>query len=190
MVHDSRCPKCKTTIYFLLYEIFGNITQKYKADKISTNIEDYAGTKFYVPLKNIFDKLVEYRKYNDFIKSKYLQRSDIFVDSCNLIIELDETQHFTYPRLLTLENYPDIIKTGYDIDMYIKLCKNTNSKDNNPIYRDEQRAWYDTIRDFLPLITDNIKKPTIRIPLGYYKWCELDPKKEEHKKLFKEKILL
>jgi hypothetical protein len=29
------------------------------------------------------------------------------------------------------------------------LCEEINAKDNYPPYRDEQRAWYDTLRDFL-----------------------------------------
>ena len=53
------------------------------------------------------------------------------------------------------------------------LCERINSKDNNPPYRDEQRAWYDTLRDFLPALIGF--KPTIRLFTWDFVWCSLDP---------------
>ena len=32
-----------------------------------------------------------------------------------------------------------------------RLCDRPDRKDNSPAYRDEQRAWYDTLRDLIPL---------------------------------------
>ena len=48
--------------------------------------------------------------------------------------------------------------------------------DNDPPYRDEQRAWYDSLRDFLPIMVG--LQPTVRIYMGKFRWCSLDPQKE------------
>ncbi|HPU23972.1 MAG TPA: hypothetical protein PL149_07445 [Candidatus Kapabacteria bacterium] len=57
-----------------------------------------------------------------------------------------------------------------------------NAKDNDPIYRDEQRAWYDTLRDFLPAIKG--LKPTVRLFAKDYVWCSFDPDNQSDVKKF------
>ena len=83
-------------------------------------------------------------------------------------------QHFTYPRYLSLKDYPKSLSIGYDIKWYMETCQNVKSVDNDPKYRDEQRAWYDTLRDFLPIIHNEVSL-TVRIPLGFHSWCSLNP---------------
>ena len=88
-------------------------------------------------------------------------------------MEFDESQHFTIPRKFTLEKYPAGLELGFSREKWIMLCKEINAKDNDPPYRDEQRAWYDTLRDFLPAILD--LKPTVRLFAKDFIWCSLNP---------------
>jgi len=62
-----------------------------------------------------------------------------------------------------------------DKKRWIELCETINAKDNDTrtSYRDEQRAWYDTLRDFLPSVKGI--KPTIRLFSKDFVWCSLDP---------------
>lgn len=182
--HDSRCSRCKSIIYSMLYEIYGNVQLKYKAIDISTRVENYKGTKLFKPLSSIFNKLVRINGYKDFVKSTYLQRCDFFIPSKKLIIETDEIQHFTYARYISLKNYPKELVVGFDRKWYMQKCNEVQNVDTDPIYRDEQRAWYDTIRDFLPLISNEVRL-TIRIPLGFHPWCSLNQVNRKHIATFK-----
>ncbi len=182
--HDTRCNKCKSTIYSMLQKVYGNLEFKYKAAGISTRIEDYTSSKYYKYLQKIHISLESIHGYRSFVNSKTLQRCDLYVPKKKYIIETDELQHFTYPRFVSLQNYPRIITLGYDKKWYASTCDTVRNIDTDPKYRDEQRAWYDTIRDFLPLLTDDVSL-TIRIPLGFHSWCSLSSKSAHDVKLFK-----
>jgi hypothetical protein len=41
-----------------------------------------------------------------------------------------------------------------------------------PIDRDERRAWYDTLRDLVPIVYGF--KPTVRLYAEELEWCSLD----------------
>ena len=41
-----------------------------------------------------------------------------------------------------------------------------------PIDRDERRAWYDALRDLVPILYG--LKPTVRVYAGDCEWCSLD----------------
>jgi len=183
--HDSRCSKCKSTIYEMLYHIYGKGDHKYKPNGVFNHIEKYEATKVHKPLKKIYTALTEYRGNKDFVKAKTLQRCDLYIPSKKYVIELDEVQHFSYPRYITLKSYPRTMAVGFNIKRYQNTCEEMHSTDNDPSYRDEQRAWYDTPRDFLPLITPDEVKLTLRIQLGFFKWCSLDPKNSKDKAVFK-----
>lgn len=75
-------------------------------------------------------------------------------------IEVDESQHFTSYRLLSLERYPADARLGFDIDDYRLLCrqwaecsdKYRRSKDAvgfGVSGRQRQRAYHDTLRDLV-----------------------------------------
>jgi len=64
------------------------------------------------------------------------------------------------------------------------ICDKTRATDNDPRYRDEQRAWYDTLRDFLPELTGNLK-PTVRLYSEEMQWCSLDPDNPDDVEKFK-----
>ena len=65
------------------------------------------------------------------------------------------------------------------------ICDKTRATDNDPRYKDEQRAWYyDTIRDFLPELTGDLK-PTVRLYSEEMQWCSLNPNNPDDIEKFK-----
>ena len=186
--HNTRCYKCKNTIYKMLQHLYGEIDLKFKAEGVSTRIEDYLDSELSETLSRIYSALVNHRNHSAFVKSGTLQRCDVYIPSRKIVIETDETQHFTYPRYVALSNYPTSVSIGYDLDWYMQACKSKRAVDNDPEYRDEQRAWYDTIRDFLPLITKEVNK-TVRVPLGFHIWCSLETSNADHVEIFRKHAL-
>lgn len=149
----------KNQFYQILTKIYGKVEKEYNVD-CKTKLEHYKGHIAEKPLIEIYNELVAYRGFNNFIRRENLSRCDFYIPELNIVIEIDERQHFSIPRSLTFKHYPINLQTGFSIDQWTKLCLKNNAKDNHPEYRDEQRAWYDTLRDFLPLISGY--KPTIR----------------------------
>jgi len=152
-IHQGeRCPKCKETVRKLLEKIYGRVEENYKF-RVGTLPEDFKkNSPYYSKLKKIYEKLQDHREYRDFLKAKTLPNCDFFVRNPGFIVELDESQHFTLPRKITLEEYPTNLELRFSKERWIRLCEKIDAKDNDPPYRDEQRAWYDTLRDFLPAI--------------------------------------
>ena len=185
--HNTRCADCKDVIRILLEKLHGTVKMKYKVKDIPVRIEVYKGHKHYNDLKKIYDALTRINGHKNFVRVNNLQRCDFYLPKENRIVELDEYQHFTKPRCISLYNYPKSIKLGYDKQVYKTICdaKNQHDNDKDCIFRDEQRAWYDTIRDFLPLLSAEITKPTIRIPIGLFDWCSLNPKSKKDLERFK-----
>ena len=179
--HNERCKKCKETIRRLLERIYGKVEENYRFEA-GTHPEDYRDTPYYSKLKEIYKALQNHRGFKNFVKTKTLPHCDFFVPDPGFILELDESQHFTQPRRITLEKYPDSLRLGFSRKKWIMLCKKINSKDNNPPYRDEQRAWYDTLRDFLPAVFG--LKPTVRLFARDFVWCSLDPENPSDVKRF------
>ena len=97
--------------------------------------------------KKVYDALVNYRGHTAFIKRKSLQ-CDFVVESKKLIIEYDERQHFSEARRISLLAYKSI-PVNYDRKLWINACADIMAKDNDPIDRDETRAYYDSMRDIL-----------------------------------------
>jgi len=180
--HDERCPACKKTIETMLRKIYGEVKVNYKFEA-GTKPEDYRNSPFYLELKEIFSELQNHRGYKGFIRSRRLPRCDFFVSNPGFIVEFDESQHFTTCRKIALSKYPKSFILGFDREKWIKLCERINAKDNDPPYRDEQRAWYDTLRDFIPTIKG--LKPTIRIFSRDFRWCSLKPDVSSDVKRFK-----
>jgi hypothetical protein len=118
-------------------------------------------------LNGIYETLASIRNYKDFSTSGYSLACDFFVPSKNLIIEYDERQHFTEQRAESLAHYPPDLNLGFDKDKWYEACENIKATDNDPIYRDEQRAFYDSVRDILAARNGMI---LIRIKHGDYDW--------------------
>jgi len=170
--HDERCQKCKETITKLLERIYGKVEQNYKFE-VGTRLEDFLNTSCYEKLKEILEALQNHRGFREFVKAKTLPNCDFFVPNPSFIIEFDESQHFTLPRKIALEKYPNELELGFSRERWIALCQKINARDPNPPDRDEKRAWYDTLRDFLPAIKG--LKPTVRLFARDSVWCSLNP---------------
>ncbi len=151
-----------------------NIIYKYLLDKYKkvwwgypsgahAKLSGYQNSKAYSNLKEIYSAL-EIQKKKVKIGKSLLSKCDIYIPGEKRIVELDEVRHFTEPRATALKNYPKKLKIAFDKDEYSDFCSQINLKDNDPPNRDEQRAWFDTLRDFLPLSSGEYK-PVIRMPL-------------------------
>jgi len=88
--------------------------------------------------------------------------------------------------MLALLHYPHDLLLGFDKQEWIERCRTLRKKDNDPPFRDEQRAWYDTVRDFAPIIVN--LKPTVRLFSKDLIWCELNPEGPKDVELFKLKL--
>ncbi len=170
--HNERCPDCKQTIEKMLRKIYGEVIPNYKFES-GVLPEDFIKSKYYQTLKDIFTSLQEYRGHDSFIRTHQLPRVDFYVPNPGLIVEFDESQHFTSCRKETLLRYPETLLTDFDLKKWIDRCNEINAKDNDPPFRDEQRAWYDTLRDILPSVKQ--LKPTIRLYSKDFHWCSLNP---------------
>ena len=112
-------------------------------------------------LLKILDSIEAQRNIKIRGRKNYKLSCDFYLPEIKLIIEFDERQHFTPLRADSLRAYPGGIRLGFDKQRWIDLSEQIGAGDNSPIYRDEQRAFYDSIRDILaPQIG---LKPVVRI---------------------------
>jgi hypothetical protein len=92
---------------------------------------------------------------------------------------VDESQHFTSFRLVTLELYPDDAVLGFDLRTYKQLCGVWQHRSDGYYRtkaargfgvggRQKQRAYYDALRD---LATPSMGRP----PLVRVEAAERDP---------------
>jgi len=174
--HSQSCRACKETIYRLLAEAFGpgNVIQQYRLG-LSSALQGYEEHPYFPTLAAIESDLKAYRGFRQFVSRRSLPPVDFFVTSAGLIVEFDEAQHFTRPRALTLERYPAALSVRFSRQLWLQLCAELNRHDNSPPYRDEQRAWLDTLRDFAPACLD--LQPIVRVYAGAVTWCCLDLRK-------------
>ena len=118
-------------------------------------------------LAKVLDALKKYRGFNNFFTPRKSLRCDFYIPTNNTIIEYDERQHFTIPRHISLSNYPNKMNLGFDKKEWRLICKKVKAVDSDPEYRDEQRAFYDTLRDILAAKNGvNLK----RLKHGEYDW--------------------
>jgi hypothetical protein len=148
-----------------------------------TRPEDYRGTVLGPALERISDGLRQVRGYADFIKTDRVPPCDFYVPDPGFILEFDESQHFTRPRLVTLSLYPPDVRMGFSIDQWLGLCHRIDARDNEPPDRDERRAWYDTLRDLVPPFHG--LEPTVRIYSEVFRWCSLDKDSETDRGTFR-----
>lgn len=170
--HSERCSKCKEIIPVILKKIYGAVEISYNL-QVGTRPEDFREFSCASELREIFYSLQNHRGYTDFVRARKLPRCDFFVPTPGFIVEFDESQHFTAPRKLSLLHYPDSLRLGFPRNKWIHLCDEIQARDNDPYFRDEQRAWYDTLRDYMSEIKGF--GPTVRLYSKEMLWCGLDP---------------
>jgi len=171
MGHNERCKRCKETVKAMLERIYGTVLPNHRIT-LSTLPKDYRGTPCYAALSGIYRSLQQYRNHETLVRAGYVDL-DFYVPEPGFAVEFDESQHFTQPRHIVLEAYPPVLNVGYSVQQWKTLCDEINAHDNDPPFRDEQRAWYDTLRDFLPEIKGFL--PTVRLYAGETVWCDLNP---------------
>jgi hypothetical protein len=155
----------------MLKAIYGGCQQNYSFGW-SASPRDYAKTPIGTTLERIQSSLENSRGHGDFIKSPLVPPCDYYVSAPPFILEFDENQHFSRPRLIALSLYPGDVKLGFSVDDWRELCHSLDAQDDKPFDRDERRAWYDTLRDLVPTVYGFA--PTARLYGGAYPWCSLD----------------
>ena len=155
----------KNALQRLLQKNYGNIETEKKFDWLRTPDQNNLPSEYV----EIVEALSAYRHYEGFKKSKILLSCDMVVEKQKLIIEYDERQHFSKARRITLVNYPAKIQLHYSKEKWIAACERINAKDNNPIDRDEIRAYYDTVRD---IEANRNGYKLVRIKHGDFNWEE------------------
>jgi len=170
----------------MLAALFGNVEVNWDLD-LPCRLEDYNNTSLSDILGSVHDALQKNRMFDHFVKSKKLPKVDYFIPARNLIVEFDESQHFTKPRDVALSLYPYGQEFGFSVVKWRTLCQKLNKRDNDPPYRDEQRAWYDTLRDFAPTLLGTGQ--TVRIYSRDLIWCELNPDRKPDLLTFEQLIM-
>jgi very-short-patch-repair endonuclease len=118
-------------------------------------------------LKDIHTKLSRLRGHSDFVTPRRHLNYDFYLPSRDLVIEYDERQHFTVQRAAALRLYPSKHALGFDRNDWIDVCDRIQAVDKSPVYRDEQRAFYDSMRDLLAA-ENGIR--VIRLRHGFRDW--------------------
>jgi hypothetical protein len=183
--HSLHCRACKERVRELLTAIYGDCHVNHSFPW-SALPRDYVNTSIGGLLERIQLELEILRGHRDFIKSVQMPPCDYFVSDPPFILEFDESQHFTRPRLITLSLYPDDLKVGFSPSQWRKLCREINAEDHEPFDRDERRAWYDTLRDLVPLVHGFW--PTLRLYAAGRRWCSFDAATDQDRSAFRELI--
>jgi len=185
--HSERCRACKGRVAQLLERIYGACSLNLQFGW-QTRPEAYAGTPIEPILRDVAERLESHRGYgiDTFVRSNLLAGCDYWVPDPGFIVEFDESQHFTRPRKLALAVYGDTHTLGFSARRWMELCERHDAKDNHPAFRDEQRAWYDTLRDLVPP-TQGFQ-PTVRLYACDQVWCSLDPDRREDRERFSDLI--
>ena len=185
--HSERCRACKIRVRQLLERIYGACVLNHRFGW-QTGLAAYVGTSIDPVLRDVAGVLAKYRGYGigTFVRSNVLAGCDYWVSDLGLIVEFDESQHFTRPRKLALSVYADTNPLGFAARRWLELCEHHDARDNAPPWRDEQRAWYDTLRDLVPSIMG--LQPTVRLYAPDRVWCSLDPDSGEDRERFSDLI--
>jgi hypothetical protein len=179
--HFPHCRACKERVGELLTAIYGSC-QVNASFSWSAKPEDYGDTRIGEALRRIRTALGELRGHRDFIKSALVPPCDFHISNPPFILEFDESQHFSRPRLMTLSLYPEEVKLGFALHRWEDLCREIDAKDDEPVDRDERRAWYDTLRDLVPTLHGF--KPTVRLYASGFIWCSLDATSKRNRQTF------
>ena len=185
--HSERCHACKIRVGQLLERIYGACVRNHKF-AWQTGLAAYAETSIGPVLRDVAGVLERYRGYGvgAFVRTPILAGCDYWVPDPGFIVEFDESQHFTSPRKLALAVYAEGHPLGFAARRWLELCRQHDARDNDPAFRDEQRAWYDTLRDLVPSTVG--LQPTVRLYARDRVWCSLDPDSKEDRNRFSDLI--
>lgn len=173
--HSNHCRACKERVRELLVAIYGDCQVNHSFGWPSTP-NAYQNTTIGTTLECIRSALGNLRGHRDFIKSSTVPPCDYVIADPPFILEFDESQHFSRARLAALQHYPDYLPVGFSLPLWRELCGRIDAVDNFPFDRDERRAWYDTLRDLVPIAHGF--RPTVRLFAGETEWCTLEVGKD------------
>jgi hypothetical protein len=179
--HSGHCRLCKERVRELLTVIYGDCRVNYSFPW-PANPTDYKNTAIGEVLHRISTALGELRGNRNFIKSAQVPPCDYYLADAAFILEFDESQHFSPVRLASLSLYPPDFKAGFPISRWKELCRVIDACDDEPPDRDERRAWYDSLRDFVPTVHGF--DPTARLYADEYPWCSLDSRSTKDQQTF------
>ncbi len=180
-LHSAHCRACKERLGELLTAIYGECREN-ASFPWSSRPEDYGPAPIGGLLQRIRAALSDWRGHRDFIRTATMPPCDFYVADPPFILEFDESQHFSRARLITLELYPKTAQLGFSLPRWRELCREIAAVDNQPFDRDERRAWYDTLRDWLPQWHGF--RPTARIYAGEHSFCALRAESSADQSLF------
>jgi hypothetical protein len=179
--HSAHCRSCKARVGELLIALYGGCRTNFSFPW-SAKPQDYENTFVGETLRRICEALGELRGHRDFVKSPQVPPCDFYVPNPPFVLEFDESQHFSRPRLVSLSLYPKDFVSGFPIARWQELCRLIDAKDDTPFDRDERRAWYDTLRDLVPPLYGFT--PTVRLYAVEFHWCALDSKSRKDQETF------
>lgn len=143
--HSSRRDPQKEALLQLLRQLFGHVEKEFTSDWLVVPDRESMDRE----LATIVHALTRHRSFADFFSPGEKLQIDFFIPSRKLVIEYDERQHFSIPRSIALLNYPGDVTLGFDKGAWIAACERIRASDRHPKDRDEQRAFYDSLRDIL-----------------------------------------
>lgn len=186
LTHDQRCSDCKNAIIDMLRRVYGpyGVVKCEHRLQLPLRLEDMPLGQTTDMLAEVHEMLATMRGHQDFVRSRTTRPCDVFVTEPGFMVELDESQHFTSARAAALKRLPNQMELGFDRDRWISLCESINAADPSPVDRDEQRAWYDLVRDVAHL-QDQVAAVTVRIALGFNEWCALNANSDDDVERFK-----
>ncbi len=182
--HSERCRECKRRVRQLLERIYGTCLSNH-ALGWPTSPGAYDGTSIGHALRSVASALQSSRGFGvaEFVRRDALAPCDFWVPNPGFLVEFDESQHFTSPRKLALQAYAGQQSLlGFSAQRWMSLCERHDARDNDPPYRDEQRAWYDALRDLVPSTRGLL--PTVRLYARDAVWCSLDPDNRDDRDRF------
>ncbi len=140
----------KVALFALLRKRFGQVVKERKFDWLLAPSNCSAVSDFPIDYRKIVKSLCGHRGRTGFCTVRPCDAKlscDFVVEGRKLIIEYDEKQHFTAPRKIALRHYPPDVVLPYSSSDWMEYCDKIDAHDNDPTYRDEQRAFYDSVRD-------------------------------------------
>ena len=110
MAHQESCKGCKKVFLKTLEKKFGEVVDQWSSSwpcRIDDvlNLSEMNKTTA-LSIKRIYGALQRYRGHDNFVGVHKLPKCDYYVNSLNCLVEIDESQHFTAPRGLSLSLYP------------------------------------------------------------------------------------
>lgn len=160
---ERRYEPQKQALFDLLKKRFGKVDAEAKFPwLVVPQVDGQVGT-----LDTIFRALTAMRGFPSFTVPGWPLRCDFYIPSHRLIVEYDERQHFTVQRAIALDLYPDDLMLGFDRTEWASECRRVQATDSLPPHRDEQRAFYDSLRD---IVAPQYGFRLLRIRAGATNW--------------------